>query len=324
MPDTTSPKPKVSIGLPVYNGERFLSETIESVLAQTYTDFELIISDNGSTDHTKEICQEYVLRDQRVRFVRSEVNRGASWNYRRVFELSQGKYFRWAPADDLFATESLAECVRTLDANPDAVLCYPQTLLINEAKEVIGTYDDDLHFRSSDPVDRFYKAIRRNKLINAIYGLIRSEGLRSTALMGNYPGADVTLIAELSLHGSFLEIPRPLFLRRMHGASSTSMTTMESVQEFFDPKTKGKLFLYLWQHLMQHAGSILRAPRSFAEKVRLYGVLVRWMISCRDQFARELLEAAGRIIYGRSSTPIQQGDPLVVKGKDVRAEGKTG
>jgi len=134
----TNPNPKVSIGLPVYNGERFLAETIESVLAQTFTDFELIISDNGSSDHTKEICLEYVLRDQRIRCVRSEVNRGASWNYRRVFELSQGKYFRWAPADDLFAPESLAECITTLDANPDAVLCYPKTLLITKPKRLLG------------------------------------------------------------------------------------------------------------------------------------------------------------------------------------------
>ena len=319
----TNPTPKISIGLPVYNGERFLAETIESVLAQTFTDFELVISDNGSSDRTKEICQGYVLRDQRVRFVRSDVNRGASWNYRRVFELSRGTYFRWAPADDLFAPESLAECTATLDANPDVVLCYPKTLLINEAKEVIGMYEDDLDFRSSDPADRFYKAIRRNKLINAIYGLIRSDELRRTALMGNYPGADVTLIAELSLHGKFWEIPRPLFLRRMHGASSTSMTTMESVQEFFDPKTKGKLFLYLWRHLMQHAASIRRAPLGTPKKIRLYGVLLRWMISCRNQFAQELIEAAGRIIHGRHSTPIQQGDPLA-KPKDVHAEGKTG
>lgn len=319
----TNPTPKISIGLPVYNGERFLAETIESVLAQTFTDFELVISDNGSSDRTKEICQGYVLRDQRVRFVRSEVNQGASWNYRRVFELSLGKYFRWAPADDLFAPESLAECTATLDANPDVVLCYPKTLLINEAKEVIGMYEDELDFRSSDPVDRFYKAIRRNKLINAIYGLIRSDELRRSALMGNYPGADVTLIAELTLYGKFFEIPRPLFLRRMHGASSTSMTTMESVQEFFDPKTKGKLFLYLWRHLMQHAASILRAPLGVTEKIRLYGVLLRWMISCRNQFTQELLDAAGQILYGRNSTPIQQGDPLA-KAKDVHAEGKPG
>lgn len=304
----TNPSPKVSIGLPVYNGERFLAETIESVLAQTFTDFELILSDNGSTDHTQEICLEYVLRDQRVRCVRSEVNQGASWNYRRVFELSQGKYFRWAPADDLFAPESLAECVATLDENPDAVLCYPKTLLINEAKEVIGTYDDDLDFRSSDPVDRFYEAIRRNRLINAIYGLIRSEDLRSTALMGSYPGADVTLIAELSLHGSFIEIPRPLFLRRMHGASSTSMTTMESVQEFFDPKKKGKLFLYLWTHLFHHAAAVRRAPLTVSKKAALFGVLLRWMIGSRNEFGWELIDAAEKLVTRRATTPIQQGE----------------
>src|SRR5690242_6344650 len=98
---TTSPK--VSIGLPVYNGERFLAEAIDSVLAQTFTDFELIISDNASTDRTPEICKAYAEKDSRIRYYRNEENQGASWNFNRVFELSRGMCFQWLAHDDYIA-----------------------------------------------------------------------------------------------------------------------------------------------------------------------------------------------------------------------------
>ena len=306
----SSSGPKVSIGLPVYNGERFLVEAIDSTLSQTFTDFELIISDNGSTDRTQDICSRYAAQDARVRCFRSEINRGASWNYRRAFEAAQGQYFRWAPADDKFHPESLDHCVAVLDAHQEAVLCYPQTLLINEDGVVIGSYEDDLDFRSPEVTQRFYDALRRNRLVSAIYGLIRTEGLRHTIVMGSFPGADVTLLAELSLYGQFIEIPRQLFYRRMHGASSTSLTTMESVQEFFDPKKKGKLFLYLWTHLFQHAAAIRRAPLTQVEKMALFGVLLRWMIGCRIEFSRELIDAMKKIVIQRATTPIQQGEAI--------------
>src|SRR3954470_15735733 len=88
--------PLVSIGLPVYNGARYIAEALESLLAQTYTAFELIISDNGSTDATRSICEEFAARDGRVRYVRHETNRGLAWNWNHVFELSRRPYFKWS------------------------------------------------------------------------------------------------------------------------------------------------------------------------------------------------------------------------------------
>src|SRR5262245_56581544 len=117
--------PLVGIGLPVYNGERFLRQTLDSILAQTFKEFELIISDNSSTDKTEEICLEYSRRDARIRYIRQEINLGASRNYNLVFEMTAGKYFRWAAADDLFSADSLEICVATLEKYPEAVLCYP-------------------------------------------------------------------------------------------------------------------------------------------------------------------------------------------------------
>src|SRR4051794_3298661 len=95
------PPPKLSIGLPVYNGENFLAHAVDSILAQDFRDFELIISDNASTDRTAEICRGYAESDPRVRYVRFETNQGGSRNFCYVFELARGEYFKWAAHDDV-------------------------------------------------------------------------------------------------------------------------------------------------------------------------------------------------------------------------------
>ena len=116
--------PKVSIGLPVYNGEPFLSETIDAILAQTFKDFELIICDNASTDDTERICRRYAARDKRISYYRQHHNIGAAGNFNRVFNLSSGEYFKWAAHDDLIAPEYLARCVEILERDRSVVLCH--------------------------------------------------------------------------------------------------------------------------------------------------------------------------------------------------------
>src|SRR5215510_10355296 len=118
----------LSVGLAVYNGEEFLDEAIRSILAQTLTNFELIISDNASTDRTSEICQKYVRIDPRIRYHRNEANIGGANNENQTFRMARGKYFRWAAHDDVLAPTLLARCVEVLEERPDAVLCYPATV----------------------------------------------------------------------------------------------------------------------------------------------------------------------------------------------------
>src|SRR5215471_13265296 len=124
--------PLLSIGLFVYNGERFLEETLVSILNQTFTDFELIISDNASTDRTGQIAQAYAERDNRIRYYRSEKNMGAGWNVRRVYELATGKYFKQAAADDLLEPDFLRLCVEALENDPSCVVAYPKTKVVDE------------------------------------------------------------------------------------------------------------------------------------------------------------------------------------------------
>ncbi len=130
-------RPKVSLGMPVYNAQRFLREVIDSILAQTFTDFELIISDNGSTDDTEAICKEYVSRDSRVQYHPNDrTNHGPGWNYNRTEALAQGEYFRWAAADDVLAPTLLEKCVAALDADQSAVMAWPKTQIIDDQGRV--------------------------------------------------------------------------------------------------------------------------------------------------------------------------------------------
>ncbi len=285
---------RVSIGLPVYNGERFLKEALDSILAQTFEDFELIISDNASYDKTEEICREYASRDRRIRYHRFEKNHGAARNYNYVFGMSRGEYFRWATADDFCAPESLRKCVNVLDHEPEVVLCYPKTTIVDEEGNHVREYDDNLDLRYSSAVERFSQFKRRIGLCNVHYGLIRSMALRQTSLLGNYPGADVVLLAELTLYGQFYEIPESLFFRRFHPQASRKNISIAKHQEFYDPKTKGTISMRLWRHEFQHLGSVMRAPLKTAEKAQLVYILFRWGVTQREGFVREIFEALGR------------------------------
>src|SRR3989441_5670759 len=212
----TRAAPRVSVGLPVYNGERYLPEALDSLLTQTYEDFELIICDNASTDRTGEIARSYVAKDSRVRYARNEKNLGAGRNFRRAFELCTGAYFRWAAADDLSAPQSLARCVEVLDQEPAVVLAYPKTRVIDEHGRVLSDYDDRLHLQSPRPSERFRQVLARLARNNAAYGLMRADVLKRTGLLGDFLSSDVVFTAELSLYGTFWEVPEYLFYRRFH------------------------------------------------------------------------------------------------------------
>lgn len=281
-------KPRVSIGLPVYNGERYLRNAIESNLSQTYKDFEMIISDNASTDGTKDICTEYASKDKRIRYYRFDTNLGAARNYNRVFELSEGEYFRWTTADDVCAPTHVEKCVETLDREPAVILCYPKTLLIDQYGNEIERFDDNLDLRHPSVIDRFSRFQRNVSLCNVIYGLIRSEILRKTNLMGGYISSDIVMIAELVLYGQFFEIPDFLFYRRFHPQALSSNKSIESQQNFFDPNTKGKISMSYYRHPYQNILSIIRSPIMFKDKITLCYMVVREMISNRKEMGKEL------------------------------------
>jgi glycosyltransferase involved in cell wall biosynthesis len=209
--------PRVSIGMPVFNGERFLAQSLQSLLAQDFADFELIISDTASTDGTRGICEEFARSDDRIRYCRSEANPGAAANFNRVFELSDGELFRWAAHDDLVAPSHLRRCVETMgDAPGDVVLVYPETICIDENGDVLREYPDELETPFPKAWLRLRHLMRHLHEPNLLFGLFRANALRRTRLMGGYYAADYVLLSELSMLGQFRKVREPLFYRRMH------------------------------------------------------------------------------------------------------------
>lgn len=271
-------KPKVSIGLPVYNGERYLEETLDSLLGQTYQDFELIISDNASTDSTEMICCEYAERDPRIKYHRNKKNLGAAANYNVVFHRAQGEYFKWAAADDLLAPEYLERCVKVLENDPGVVLCYARTEEIDEFGNTIRLLPSKPQGNAEEASKRFYDTVCVSMPVVSIFGLIRADVLRQTSLIGKYSGSDRPLLGEICLRGRFYEHPETMFFYRKHQDQSWGGNkSRQAQQSWYDPSRAGKITFPHWRLLGEHLRSIHEAPLGLRERVRCYLCMVWWM-----------------------------------------------
>jgi len=258
----------ISIGLPVFNGANYLPEAVRSILEQTHSNFELIIPDNASTDETPEICHAYAAADQRIRYHRHETNRGASWNYRRVFELSSGRYFKWAVHDDVLGPEFLSRCLEALEGDPSATLCYTPTRFIDERGELSGTYRTTLDDVSSPkPQKRFRDLILTDHLCLEVFGLIRSRVLRMTPLIEDYVASDRVLLAELGLRGRLLEIPEALFFCRDHPERSVRALPFHKRIAWYHPASSGKSTFPHWRFYAEYFKCLKRVPLQRSERL---------------------------------------------------------
>lgn len=242
--------PSVSIGMPVYNAEAFLSETLRSLQNQTFKDLEIIISDNASTDSTEAICRRVAAEDDRVRYIRNKSNLGIVPNFNRAFELSSAKYFRWCAFDDPIEPAYVERCVEILDADPSVVLVAPRTSLIESNGdavpfrphihafvtsygEVIPATTPPGDAGSKDVIRRFRSALFElggSNHAQFFYGLMRSDALRRTSLMGRYVGAERVMLAELALMGRMVEVREKMFNRRHHPGHFGNLTPRETAK----------------------------------------------------------------------------------------------
>lgn len=230
----------MSIGMPVYNGEAYIRQALDSLLEQTFSDFELIISDNASTDKSAEICTEYQKVDSRIRYYRNDHNLGVVANFNRVFELAEGEYFKWASCNDTCMPDMLSVCIDILDRHPDVVLCYPQTMLMNKSGSDLQPYDDRLHIMDESPVARVKRFLGSLRLCNAINGILRSEALLQRKLLENFLTSDVNLIVRLCLMGKIYEAPKPLFYRRIHPGELSHSKQVKDLLMFYNSSTNQK------------------------------------------------------------------------------------
>jgi glycosyltransferase involved in cell wall biosynthesis len=255
----TAKPPRVSIGLPVFNGEEFLDEAIRSIVGQSFGDFELLISDNASTDRTWAIANEWASRDQRIRLHRFEENRGAARNFNYVFEGNQSEFFKWAAHDDVLEPDFLRECVTALDQDPRAIIAFPRARIIDGGGlpcDPGDTFDPEVTFESPDWQQRFRDLICRRHRCLAIFGVIRAGALRGAWPLENYSHADRILLGRLLFAGPFRQVDRELFLSRVHATASARL--------FSNARQ-----LRLWWDPAQHRGSGLPHWRLFREYLRL-------------------------------------------------------
>jgi glycosyltransferase involved in cell wall biosynthesis len=272
--------PRISIGLPVYNGEKYIAPTLDSILVQTYGDFELIISDNASADRTAEICQDYAARDPRLRYVRHAHNLGAIPNFNHVFTLASGEYFRWAAHDDLIAPEFLARCVSALDAHPEATLCAPLVRYIDETGNHLGVYDSHLQcIDASQPSVRFASLILRPHPGNDLYGLIRRGVIVGSTPLGSFHGADRAFLVALALKGPFLRLHEPLLMIREHPERYTrSNTRPQDRLVWHDARQAGRLYLPTLRLYAAYWRLVSASEIGAGERRRCYQHLLRWWV----------------------------------------------
>jgi glycosyltransferase involved in cell wall biosynthesis len=290
MSDSTLPA--VTIGLPVYNSERFIEQSLRSLLSQTYRDFVLVVSDNASTDSTGAICQRYARADPRVQYYRNETNIGNPRNFNRVFELTKTQYLKWSTADDYWAPTFLELAMERMVADPSLALCYPQAVLVDAEGRKLEDYDEVMHVIQDDPAERFKNVIDTIRLAHQHLGVIRTACLRRTQLLGSYVASDVNLLAELALYGKFAELPERLFFRRMHKDSgSWKRGDREHELRRYHAAGAPSNDFRRWRGHLGFFSAVYRSPLPVTTKLRLYQYLGRRMRWDRKDLYSELVRS---------------------------------
>jgi hypothetical protein len=290
--------PVVSIGMPVYNGERFIRQALDTLLEQTYPSFEIIISDNASKDGTRRICEEYAAQDHRIKYNRNPTNIGIARNFCRVFDLASGTYFKWSSHDDFLAPKFLECCVAVLNNDPSVVLATTRFNLVDEhgtekniddALDEVATNDGRYRFQTKwpqklsswHPHERFLDIVLRNTLCQEFYGLIRADSLRTVSPHGRYSGANKVLVAELSLLGRFYVVDEPLFFSRIHGDHPTNPRSPATALAM-DPAWKGRVPFPEMRMFVGYLRAVQKAEVSPVEKALCLAGLARVVFQWRS------------------------------------------
>ncbi|MBK8047655.1 MAG: glycosyltransferase [Anaerolineales bacterium] len=272
-------EPRVSIGLPVYNGELQLESALNSILGQTYTDFELVISDNASTDRTQEICLAFAARDPRIRYYRNDHNLGLTPNFNRAFELTKGEYFGFASHDDYRAPTFIERCLEVLDRDPTVVLCMSQIMLVDDEGRNVAQYDSRLQFpheMDPEPHWRFHDLIMVPHLCVDDYGLMRSAALRKIKpLYASHDGNDRNMLAELSLYGKFAHVPETLYYWRDQRWRDLDFALWSAR---LDTAKADQIPFPRWQTLHGYYATLRRVELAPKQRLLCYGHLAEWAV----------------------------------------------
>ncbi len=265
--------PKVSIGMPVYNMEDTLQEAIDTVLNQTFSDFQLIISDNASDDGTEEICRAAARQDSRVIYHRNSENILAE-NFRLLVLLSKGKYFMWAGARHSRRPEMVARCVEALEEDPKAVVAYTHAELTDPATGARSFYCDTYLLDQDDPAERYISLIQNLNLGHPIYGLYRRSVLYDIPPLSRVSPhfilfTDAIFLADVVLQGKVIQIPETLFYRQRDKSKEWIVNVANSERSSFPNYLTNGVTLPVSESIQEHVRHLLVSDLSVETKLRL-------------------------------------------------------
>lgn len=286
--------PTISIGIPVYNGEKYLKVAIDSLIKQSFQDFEIIISDNASTDKTEAICRSFQSQDQRIVYHRQSVNIGAANNYKKVFQLARGKFFKWMAHDNLCSPNYLEECVKVLENDSDIVMSFPKFVLIDEngnpfplvGKNTYTTSDHRIittnierNFMSVDPSERYWEVLYQTTECYEFFGLARREIIEKTSQHDAYYGSDKVLLCELAMMGKIKEVSDAIGYFRIHGEQSQSLKNSKERAEWISPDLNYGAFMSRFKCVQGYYRSIFAYPLAWSERIKSLLILIAWSIN---------------------------------------------
>jgi glycosyltransferase involved in cell wall biosynthesis len=281
------PPPALTIGVPVFNGERYLAQALAGIRAQTFTDFEVVIADNASTDRTGEIAQEMAATDPRFRYVRRPENIGLVPNYNQLFTGTTGEFFAWHDSDDVTDPEFYRACLTQLRASPAAAAATSDILLIDSDGQVIGPDPERVRGDHPDLAVRFAELASFDHFCQFTYGVYRRSMMARTRLMlPFFWSSDRLFLAELALQGTLLRDPRRLYLVRQHGERVTLGGRAKFYAGLASPK-RGTTLRYA-RELQQ---AIAHAGLEPAERERVRRALRAWTVRNGHRLARSAVGA---------------------------------
>jgi glycosyltransferase involved in cell wall biosynthesis len=301
--DGTMKTPLLSVCVPVYNGANYLGTTLESVLAQTFDDYEILISDNGSTDATVAIAAAFAARDERIHIVRFEKNQGPLKNFNRLYELARGRYLKFTPHDDLFDPRYLEKCIAELEADPSVVACNSHVAIIDEKGVQVKLSEVRLDADLPQASSRFYALLNNEKCFD-LFSVIRKDALdrMPQPLLAPYGHTDGVLLARLGMLGRIRHLPEALYFNRDYKErSGNKYKTYREYTYFLDPSRRGDIVFPRWRMGIEFFRTVGMFPLEVRERARCYLLVARWYGWYWQSLVWNLLDAAGMVLKGEAS-----------------------
>lgn len=298
------PTPLLSVGVPVYNGARFLERSLQALMDQDLTDIEVIISDNGSTDATADIARDVVREDPRFRYLRSERNNGVSWNFNRVLSLAQAPFFMWNAADDLVRPGHLSRCRQALIDNPEASIAFSRVVLIDAHDERVGEMDDlDLDFMSLRPSERVELFLQRHVYqVIGFGGVFRTPTIQAMGGLPGFYGGDIALGVAMAMRAPWVQVPEQLYISRRHDSQTNKVQggdVIDQVRAYYPEWNRPVAFpqWYLNHRLLVEAST---APAPIAERAQAVRAVVSgWTVPNWRFFPFDIKRNLVRTVRGR-------------------------